>query len=521
MPWWHVRRARIGLLCLLALAIAWMRWHTYGEPRERDLDIYAWIGHYLLQGRPLYSDLVDIKPPLPYLLYALAERLVGFGAPEVFFLGIASSWATLFGLYWLGARSLGRPWLGLAAATCWVLLGSDLHLQANQPNTEVFINAFMVWGIALLWALPRDRVEGLRCVGIGVLVGCASLCKTVAIVPVAMLLLAQIVLARNGRGFVLKQVASITAASVALWLLTFAWLWSTGAAAIAWQILIDYPAEYARISGAGPVGNVLGAFSGARFMPAFFVVQAWLVLICAALLVFQRRNKDLVARVLVWALGIFIAVALPGQDSPHYFQLWLPWLCLALALNFEWIAAALRTGSDAAASGLLLVFAVVWCVFRLWPQYRLDAEQWSVAKYKGTFVNTQALGKRFGTQLQPTQRLFVFGVFPGLYEAAGREPESGVLNLWLALPHYGGSLSAPLSARVLSELQRQPPDLIVLDAFTCAVARPVDPDPAEPISEWIKMNYRIVLDRGNYSIAVPAAQANGAAATDPCPARRR
>jgi hypothetical protein len=520
MPCWHARSARIGLLILLALAITWMRLHTYAEPRERDLDIYAWIGHYLLQGRSLYIDLVDIKPPLPYLLYALAERLVGFGAPEVFLLGIASAWATLFGLYWLGARAFGQPWLGLAAATCWVFLGSDLYLQANQPNTEVFINAFMVWGVALLWALPKDRVDGLRCIGIGVLFGCASLCKTVALVPAALLLLAQLTLA-GGDGAVraLKQIALVVAAIAALWLVMFAWLALQGAAAIGWQILVDYPAEYARINGEGPIGNVLTAF-GRRFMPDFFVVQAWLVLACAVAMLFQR-NRDVSIRMLAWAVGIFVAVALPGQDSAHYFQLWLPWLCLALALSFEWIAAAARNGRSVAANGLLLAFAAVWCAFRLWPQYRLDANQWSLAKYKGTFVNTQALGLRLGAQLQPTQRLFVFGVFPGLYDAAGREPESGVLNLWLALPHYGGSLSPALSSRVLAELRSEPPDLIVLDAFTCAVARAHPGESPEPISEWIKENYRMVNDRFNYSIAVRAApEAQEGPAKDPCPATR-
>jgi len=524
MPWWQTRGARIGMLCLLALAVAWMRWHTYAEPRERDLDIYAWIGHYLLQGRPLYIDLVDIKPPLPYLLYALAESLVGFGAPETYLLGVASAWATLFGLYWIGARSLGRPWLGLAAAACWVLLGSDLYLQANQPNTEVFINAFMVWGIALLWALPRDRVEWLHCVGIGVFFACASLCKTVAIVPAALLLLAHVLLARQGVARAPKQVVVVGVTIAALWLLMFAWLASMGAAGIGWHILFDYPAEYARISGQGALENALTAFYPQRFMQKFFIVQAWLVLACVVVTLLQFRDRTLVVRLLVWALGILVAVALPGQDSAHYFQLWLPWLCLALAASFEWMATTTVAEPKrvATASGLVIVFAAAWCVFRLWPQYRLDAVEWSLAKYKQTFVNTEALGHRLGAELGPNQRLFVYGVFPGLYAAAGREPESGVQNLWLALPYYGGSLSPALSARVLDELKRRPPDLIVLDAFTCAIAQAGGADkPAEPIREWIRRNYRKSSDHYNYSIAVPAATKPGdESANDPCPATK-
>ena len=504
MPWWKSRGARGGLLVLLALAIAWMRWHTYAEPRERDLDIYAWIGHYLLQGRHLYTDLVDIKPPLPYLLYALAELCASFGAAQAYLLGVVSAWATLFGLYWLGARALERPWVGIAAAVCWVLLGSDLYLQANQPNTEVFINAFFVWAVALLWSLPRDRLALAQCVGIGLLFGCASLCKTVAVVPAALLLLAQFAFAgaAAARTRICQQIAIVAAIIAILWLLVFAWLGITGSAAAAWQILFVYPADYARLAGPGVVGNILIAFAGDHFMPTFFVAQAWLVLVCAAAALIQLQGEDrsLALRMLVWMAGIFLAVALPGQAFAHYFQLWLPWLCVAVALSIAWIAAAVARARVAVASVLLIAFAAAWGGLWLWPQYKLSAVEWSLAKYERQFVDTEALGHELGARLKPEQRLFVFGVFPGLYSAAGREPPSGVLNLWLALPAYGAGLSPALSRRVLNELQRQPPDMIVLDGWTWQLA-----GAGNPIREWVQSHYEIVGDRYDYSLAIPAA----------------
>lgn len=508
MPWWRSRAARVGLLFLFALAILLMRAHTYAEPRERDLDIYAWIGHYLLQGRHLYTDLVDIKPPLPYLLYALSELGVGFGAAQVFLLGIASAWATLFGLYWLGARALGRPWLGIAAALCWVLLGSDLYLQANQPNTEVFINAFSVWAIALLWGLPRERLALAQCIGVGVLFACASLCKTVAIVPAALLLLAHVVFAdaATPRSRALKQIALAGAAIGGLWLLTFAWLEFSGSAAVAWQILFDYPLEYARLAGTDLFGNVLRAFASDHFMPNFFVVQAWLVLACIASMLFQLQGDDraLAGRMLVWMAGVFLAVALPGHAYAHYFQLWLPWLCFAIALAITWAAEAFASARAIVANALLIAFAAVWSALWLWPQYRLGAVEWSLAKYGRQFVDAQALGRELGGQLKPGQRLFVLDILPGLYAAAGREPPM-VLNTWLALPRYGGSLSAVFGPRLLDDLRRQPPDVIVIDNWTWDLA-----GTGEPISEWIGAHYRIVGKRYGYSLAVPATAANAA-----------
>ncbi|MGH8121652.1 MAG: hypothetical protein ACREPT_02660, partial [Rudaea sp.] len=384
---------------------------------------------------------------------------------------------------------------------CWVLLGSDLYLQANQPNTEVFINAFSVWAIALLWSLPRERIAVARCIGAGVLFACASLCKTVAIVPAALLLLAQFVFAdaATSRVRVLKQIVIAGTAIALLWLLAFAWLGISGSAAIAWQILFDYPVEYARLAGTDLFGNVLRAFDGAHFMPNFFVVQAWLVLACAAcvLIQLQGESRALAARMLVWMAGIFLAIALPGHAYAHYFQLWLPWLCLAIALAIGWAAEAVERGRVIVANALLIAFAASWSALWLWPQYKLGAVEWSLAKYGRQFVDTEALGRDLGKQLKPGQRLFVFDILPGLYAAAGREPPM-VLNTWLALPRYGGSLSVVFGPRVLDDLRRHPPDLIVLDGWTWQLA-----GAGEPIREWIESHYRVIGDRYDYSLAVP------------------
>ena len=58
-------RLLIPLVILLGLSavIFLQRLHTYHEPLERDLTLYAVIGHEMLGGRALYSDLCENKPP--------------------------------------------------------------------------------------------------------------------------------------------------------------------------------------------------------------------------------------------------------------------------------------------------------------------------------------------------------------------------------------------------------------------------------------------------------------------------
>jgi hypothetical protein len=57
-------------------------------------------------------------------------------------------------------------------------------------------------------------------------------------------------------------------------------------------------------------------------------------------------------------------------------------------------------------------------------------------------------------------------------------------------------LSDSLGKRVLGELQRTPPDMIVFDAETWALTTP-----DEPIREWIGTHYRLTGNRHNFAIA--------------------
>ena len=86
-------RARIAVALLAAafIAIACQRLHTIDQVPNRDVLLYSVIGHELLAGRLLYSDLWDHKPPLIYGSYAAAEKLVGYGRQQLYLLAVVLS----------------------------------------------------------------------------------------------------------------------------------------------------------------------------------------------------------------------------------------------------------------------------------------------------------------------------------------------------------------------------------------------------------------------------------------------
>jgi 4-amino-4-deoxy-L-arabinose transferase-like glycosyltransferase len=106
--------------------------------------IYAVIAHEMLGGRALYSDLWDHKPPAIYVTYAAAELIPGNGRDSIFLLNVAAAVATLLACYFAGSAVGDGRIGGVIAAGLWALASGDLALQANQPNTRVFLSIELV-----------------------------------------------------------------------------------------------------------------------------------------------------------------------------------------------------------------------------------------------------------------------------------------------------------------------------------------------------------------------------------------
>src|SRR2546421_11948044 len=124
-------------LCALVFA---SRLHTYDEPLERDLTTFAVIAHEMLNGKNLYSDLWDHKPPAIHVTYAAAEMIAGYGRDSIFLMNVAAALATLFACYFAGSAAGGGRVGGFVAAGLWALASGGLGIQGNQPNTEGFIH---------------------------------------------------------------------------------------------------------------------------------------------------------------------------------------------------------------------------------------------------------------------------------------------------------------------------------------------------------------------------------------------
>lgn len=461
-----------GVLLALALLMTVPRLHTYDEPFDMDITTYSIIGSEMHSGRYLYSELWDHKPPAVYASYYVAQGAVGSGRLHVFLMGLATAIATLLGVYFAASQAVGAT-AGLLAAAFWAIVGADLHMQANQPNAEAFMNPCLIWTFALLLRLPTDRIAVGRTVAIGALIALASLYKSVA-VSAGGLMVAHVVAAGFARPSLI-QATVVAAVGFFAWAGVFVFFAATDRLAPFVSTVFEFNQMYA---GSALDNIVAGLRPDLLFAPV--LLQFWPLIIPAiAGLLFTRSVVSRRARLLLAAFGIttFLSVALPGKFFHHYYQLWLPFLCVSAAwaiaalylkVNHKWIAGACVAGVIA-----LSAFPQVY-------NLSLSPDQWAEAKFGDRLI----LGKRAAAivnrLLRREEKFFQWGHNIELYAYAERRPAAGEFRSGALL---NGTRKAERTAQLVADLESNLPELVIVVADH---EFPRD----HPVPKWIIKNYR-------------------------------
>jgi hypothetical protein len=474
------------VLLALALLIVLARLHTYDEPLERDLTTYAVVAHEMLAGRPLYSDLWDHKPPAIHVTYAAAELLFGYGPLAIYVLGVGAALATLLGVYAAGSAQPGGRATGLWAGIFWALVCGSLVLEANQPNAEVFINACLVGGFALLVRAGERPLGFRRALVVGLLFALASLYKQVVVAVPLLLAFGHVAFPPGGpagRRRAAAEVATITAVGAAAWAAVFGYFGAVGRLTDFCDVVFTYNRHYAQ----SPLANVLGGITApGRLMGVIPRVAPLLLgLTAIGMVLGPRRGPARSWNLLVaYALGAHLAVQLPGRWYPHYYQVWLP----VLAVGAAWGTEVLR-GQAGRFAGLLPRVAAGLTAAQLavvtLADGRIPAEGWALRKYQAdgaAFVESQLLGREIADILPASQTFYVWGGETGLYFASGRSPATGVLYNY---PLLQGPFVAPLAERVLADLEAAAPELLVVSHVPA-------PENATcpPVVAWCQAHYR-------------------------------
>ncbi len=439
---------------VMALVLTWERAHTYGEPQQPAITTAALIGHGLLQGRSLYSDLWDAHPPALALSYAFAEALGGWGPYSLFLLNLLIAWSILGALFGIGFR-YGGPGTGLLAAGLWTLVSGDPSLRANQPLSEGFVNAFVCWAFFFLLCRPERRFNFKSWILAGLLLGWASLYQLSVLGLGILFSLAWLGwnhFEGKGKSHFAQGMGWFWGALAGMGSVVFLYFLLVGHLADFWGSVFSYNLYQLARSDLNQNGWQW-LWPDALRVGIPFGLAAFLG-VCRG---FSSQSR---LWLLLSAYGgwVFIEVSL-ASFAPESYQCWLPPLAIGAAWGLEELRRWIQAWNwRLAFLPALLLFLFAFC--HEWPFYQRWAVDWSRIKAGDATVETYNLARNLDDFLKPTETFYEWGEETQLYYLTRRVPPSGVLT---CDPLTQGPLADSLSCRVLNDLNRTAPDLFILN----------------------------------------------------------
>ena len=255
----------------------------------------------------------------------------------------------------------------------------------------------------------------------------------------------------------------------------------TGRYSVFYDAMVTYNRYYSGDLRANLFAPING---GTEFLMDFMVPLA--VVGSVGLVLTFFKNRRLAGLLAAYLVSSWIAIALPGRFSVHYFQLWLPPLVVGAgwAIGHYAFSQDLRFKIGALVAGALLAALLI---FNQTAQYEsVAAHQWTpalVVLNAGDDTATQINGL-----LKDDETFFLWGNTPNLYLLTKRRPPAAVLFD----AHLRDSpIFEQLADRVSGDLARERPELLVTEN-----ERP-------PVPDWIAKDYEpvpIYQDPNFYSI---------------------
>ena len=142
-----------GLLLFVLMA----RLNLLGIPFERDEGGFAYIAYQMMEGKQLYVDLYEIKPPLLYMTYALFITVFGHSV-EGIHTGLLLFDVAYIILLFFFARSFFDKTIALVASATFAILSLSPNLLGFAAHATHFAILPGLGGIALLIkALEKDN----------------------------------------------------------------------------------------------------------------------------------------------------------------------------------------------------------------------------------------------------------------------------------------------------------------------------------------------------------------------------
>jgi hypothetical protein len=417
---------------------------------DTDPFVYAEAAQGVLDGRRLYGEVWQDKPPLAILAYAVPQLVArgSYLALEVFL------WMVLMAQAVLLVRALGAGAPGLAAAA-FTLLYPPLHGDLGWLSTEHLAN---VACLAILLSASRMEREGSvrpqHCLGIGLLAAVAFATRQTSLAFVGVPLVAVAASTRDwkSRWSALLWLGSGLLMGLAT-LIVLLWRWMDFRAFF--HTVFVYPLLYAARE-----SSTEGLFTH----ELFDVYAGYGLVLLLAIALFSRQRRIVIASV---ACGL-AAVWLPRKPYPHYLASLLPAGAFLIAAVVDRLSARrawLGEVLTAALGGALLVGSLVHV-----RTIRGDASNAELRRLDEVAAAISAVHVENPSILvsgEATSSSYLYFVT--------RNPPANAFFGGYQLDGYHQTLLPRRKDEIFDQYRRAPPGLLVFDASSFR---------AEPAAEW-------------------------------------
>ncbi|BDS12615.1 ArnT family glycosyltransferase [Aureispira anguillae] len=169
----------IILVSALVLFVLLVRFNLLSVPFERDEGGFAYMAYQMLEGKTLYSEIYEIKPPLLYLLYALFISVFGHSI-EGIHMGLLVFDVAYILLLFAFARYFFDKTIAVTATFAFAILSLSPNLLGFAAHATHFCILFGLIGLfTLIRAIDNKRRIGFFWAGLAC--GLAFLVKQQAI----------------------------------------------------------------------------------------------------------------------------------------------------------------------------------------------------------------------------------------------------------------------------------------------------------------------------------------------------
>lgn len=481
------------VLVPLSILHIFIRLHYLNMPLFTDYSVYAYMGHALGSGGLLYTNLIDNKPPAVYITYMLAEKIFGYQQSAIVILAIIFSLISLIFLFII-LRRMGGLVCAFVGSLFWVLISSTPALHAEFPNTELFINAFILMA---LWSLLKyfdQKKHFLYIAGIALAIATTYKMNAAFILIALMVYIAFYPVSKKkwpARYFL--EPFKLALPTFLLWGIIYIYFSFQNRFDDMYLILFTAMKQYA--------GNIwMNEWDFIRktrflFIPA--LKEIWILLAISYLwIVSVWRIKPGYP----WKLNLFVAagvLVMIGSlrtGSPHYYQVLLPVTCILSALFIgqllEWQGIHLFIGRGigimllAVSLGGLSYYQIIYL--------KNTPEEITVKNYGYSPLDDRNLGRILKSITLPKETIYQWGLSPAIYFYSRRNASSGILLnqvFFFAEKKY----AELLYAKLVREIRESLPAFYI---FTSWNARLMDED----LFRVIKKNYSFFGMYGKYVI---------------------